>query len=408
MEKMTNIGSSRKVLIIVENLPVPFDRRVWQEANALNDAGYHVSVICPAIKNYEKRYENINGIKIYRHPLLIEGSGAFGYFIEYSTATLWQFLLALKIRRTVGFDVIQACNPPDTIFLVGLFFKLFFGTLFVFDHHDINPELYIAKFRRRDLFYRLMILLERLTFKVSDCSIATNHSYRKIAIKRGIMRPDKVTVVRSGPSLDRVQKFPTNDQWKKNRLYLVGYVGVMGEQEGIDHLIEAARVIVYEEDRKDVQFVLIGDGTSRALMEDLTAENRLSDYITFTGRVSDGIMLEILSTADVCVNPDIANSMNDKSTMNKIMEYMALGKPIVQYDLIEGRYSAREASIYAERNNPRSLARKILYLLDNAAVRMEMGTFGENRVKTELHWGIEKPKYLNVYRSLFNEKITKM
>lgn len=397
---MVSAGRVKKVLIIVENLPVPFDRRVWQEANALKDAGYIVSIICPAIKNYEKRFERINEIDIYRHPLPVEGAGALGYFVEYTSALIWQFILSLKIHARTGFDVIQACNPPDTIFLIGLFYKLFFKKRFVFDHHDINPELYIAKFDRKDLFYRLMLLLERLTFKVADCSIATNNSYREIAIERGRMDPEKVFVVRSGPSLERLMKVAPIAEWKNGRRYMIGYVGVMGEQEGIDHLIEAARVMVFEKQRKDVQFVLVGDGTIRRSLEKSVRELKLEDYITFTGRVSDSILLEILSTADVCVNPDVANDMNDKSTMNKIMEYMAMGKPIVQYDLVEGKYSARRASLYAERNNPSSIAENIILLLDHPDVREQMGAFGEKRVHNELHWGIESIKYLNVYKTL--------
>lgn len=396
-------AGNKKILIIVENLPLPFDRRVWQEANALKSEGYQVSIICPTGKNYEKRFEQINGISIYRHPLPLEGSGAMGYFIEYTSALFWQFVLAVKIFREQGFDAIQACNPPDTIFLIGLFFKFIAGTRFVFDHHDINPELYIAKFNRKDKFYRLLLLLERLTFKVADLSIATNNSYREIAIQRGKMPPQKVAVVRSGPSLERMKKVPANLKWKNGREHLVGYVGVMGEQEGIDHLIEAVRFILTEKKRHDIQFVLIGDGTMRMELEDMVRGLGLTDYITFTGRVSDEIFLEALNTSDICINPDIANDMNDKSTMNKIMEYMALGKPIVQYDLKEGRYSARKASLYAKRNDPESLAENIIKLVDDPELRRTMGRYGENRIKTDLHWGIESIKYLQVYENLFSD-----
>lgn len=391
----------KSILIIVENLPLPFDRRVWQEANTLKDAGYQVSVICPTGKGYENRYEVLNGIHIYRHPLPLEANGALGYLIEYGSALFWEFKLASKVLRERGFDVIQACNPPDNIFIIGVFFKLFFGKKFVFDHHDINPELYIAKFGKKDIFYWLMVLWERRTFMTADCSIATNESYKEIAIKRGKMLPEKVTVVRSGPSLDRLKIVEPNPELKKNRTYAVGYVGVMGAQEGIDHLLEAARVLVYEKGRDDIHFLLVGGGTELNAMRSLSLNLGLADCVTFTGRVSDAEMLEALCTADVCVNPDIANDMNDKSTMNKIMEYMALGKPIVQYDLTEGRFSAQKASLYAEKNNPEDMAEKIEQLLDNDELRKEMGTFGRKRVTEELHWGIEAPKYLNVYDGLF-------
>lgn len=400
---MAFAGKKKKVLIIVENLPVPFDRRVWQEACALQKNGYQVSIICPTGRNYEKRFEQINGISIYRHPLPLEGSGAMGYLIEYSAAAFWQFLLAVKVFLKHGFDVIQACNPPDTIFLIALFFKLVAGKRFIFDHHDINPELYIAKFNRKDKFYQLLLLLERLTFKTADFSIATNNSYRQIAIERGKMAPGRVAVVRSGPSLERMQKGPANDKWKNGRKYLIGYVGVMGEQEGIDHLIEAVRTIVNEIKRHDIQFVLIGDGTMRSKLQSHVRGLQLEEFITFTGRVSDAQLLEILNTADICVNPDIANDMNDKSTMNKIMEYMALGKPIVQYDLKEGRFSAQKASLYAKRNDPGSLAENMVRLIDEPELRSTMGSFGENRVRKELHWGIESKKYLKVYDKLSAE-----
>jgi len=393
--------AKKRILIIVENLPLPFDRRVWQEANTLRDEGYTVSIICPIGRGYEKRYEEINGIHIYRHPLPVEGSGALGYFFEYSAALFWEFLLAFRVLRDQGFDVIQACNPPDDIFIIGLFFKLFLRKKFVFDHHDINPELYEVKFGRRDLFYRIMLLWERLTFMTADRSIATNDSYKKIAIERGKMDPEKVTVVRSGPSLERMRLVKPNPKWKNGRKYLVGYVGVMGQQEGIDHLLEAARIVVDEKVREDIQFVLVGGGTEFEKMKRLCTQKGLDSYVTFTGRIPDEPMLEVLNTADVCVNPDIANSMNDKSTMNKIMEYMALGKPIVQYDLVEGRYSAQEASVYARPNDIQDFAEKIEWLLDHPNARKKISHFGQRRLKEDLHWGIEGPKYLRVYEELF-------
>src|SRR3990170_3551102 len=225
----------RRVLIIVENLPLPFDRRVWQEARTLLAAGYQVSIICPKGKGYEKSFEELDGVAIYRHSMPFEASGALGYFAEYSWALAAEFLLSLKICFTRGFDVVHGCNPPDMIFLIGGFYKLF-GKRFLFDHHDINPELYEAKFERRDLFYKLMLTLERWTFKTADVSLATNESYKRIAIERGGMSPENVFVVRSGPNLDRLKMGPPIEALKNGRAYLVGYVGVMGKQEGIEFL----------------------------------------------------------------------------------------------------------------------------------------------------------------------------
>ncbi len=391
----------RRVLIIVENLPSPFDRRVWQEATTLHDSGYEVSIICPTGKGYEKRHEIIDGVHIFRHPLPTEASTPFGYFLEYSAALFWEFVLAWKVFVTKGFDVIHACNPPDDIFLIGGFFKLLFGKKFVFDHHDINPELYWAKFGRKDFFYRMMLLWERLTFKTADISIATNESYKKIAVERGGMDPNRVFVVRSGPSLDRLMIVPPDSLLKKGRRYLVGYVGVMGQQEGIDHLLRMVRYIVLDKYRTDVQFILVGGGTALGNMQNYAVELGISEYVTFTCRVPDRDLLTALCTSDVCVNPDVANEMNDKSTMNKIMEYMALGKPIVQYDLTEGRFSAQEASLYARPNDEIDFAEKILLLLDDSALRKKIGEFGRRRVVEELQWEHEKPRLLQVYEVLF-------
>lgn len=389
--------TGKHILIIVENLPLPFDRRVWQEANTLKSNGADVSIICPKMKGYKKKYEEINGIHIYRHYLPAEASGALGYLAEYSSALFFEFFLSLKIYFKHRFQVIQGCNPPDLIFLVALFFKIF-GVKYIFDHHDINPELYFAKFEKKNLFYRLMILFERLTFMAARYSIATNESYKEIAIKRGKMEPGKVTVVRSGPSLDRLKLGNGNSKYKKNRKYLVGYVGVIGAQEGLDLLLESIQHIVKK--RNDVQFAIVGGGTELEAIKQLTIEMKLDDYVDYYGRVPDDLLLEVLNTADVCVNPDRPTAMNNLSTMNKIMEYMALKKPIVQYDLKEGRFSAQEASVYAENTSTLDFAEKIEWLLDNPDERKRMGEFGYNRVLSELSWKHEANNLISFYQKV--------
>jgi glycosyltransferase involved in cell wall biosynthesis len=400
---MAFAGKPRRVLVIVENLPSPFDRRVWQESTTLRDAGYEVTIICPTGKGYESKYEVIDGIHIYRHDLPVEAEGALGYALEYSSALFWEFVLAWKVYFRRGFDVIHACNPPDLIFLVGGFFKLFLRKKFVFDHHDINPELYEAKFGRRDFFYKLMVWCERLTFKTANVSIATNESYKKIAIERGGMKPGDVYVVRSGPKLDRLKIVSPVESLKKGRRHLVGYVGVMGKQEGIDYLLRAVEYMVNTLGRTDVHFGLVGGGTSLDELKAYAVELGVADYVTFTGRVPDAELLAMLNTADVCVNPDVANEMNDKSTMNKIMEYMALGKPIVQFDLTEGRFSAQDASLYAAHNDHEDMARKIVELLDDPERRQRMGEFGRRRVEQELEWQYEAPKLLAAYDRVFED-----
>ena len=320
--------------------------------------------------------------------------------MEYALALAWTFLLAWRVLLTRGVDVIHACNPPDLFFLIGGFFKLI-GRKFVFDHHDLNPELFEAKFGRRGFFHSLLLKLEYWTFRTADISIATNESYRRIAIERGCMPPERVFVVRSGPSLERLKILPPDARLKRGRRYLVGYVGVMGKQEGIDYLLKAARHIVLDLGRSDVHFGLVGGGTSLEEMTALARDLGIADNVTFAGRVPDGEMLAMLNTADVCVNSDVGNELNDKSTMNKIMEYMALGKPIVQFDLAEGRYSAQRASLYAKKNDTLDLAAKIVELLDDPVRRAEMGEFGRRRVENELEWRHEAPKLLAAYDALW-------
>ncbi len=389
-----------KVLIVVENLPVPFDRRVWMEARTLAAAGARVSVICPTGKGHEERRWEEDGIKVYRHPLPLDASGAMGYLLEYGAALFWEVWLALRIKFTRGFHVIHGCNPPDLIFLVALPFKLF-GARYLFDHHDINPELYEAKFGKRGFFWKLMCVFERLTFAAARVSIATNESYRKIAIERGGMKPEDVFIVRSGPDLSRLERLPENSKWRNGRKYMVGYVGVMGDQEGIDLLLEAIAHLVKKQGRDDIQFCLVGGGPSLEKLQQQSQEMELAEFVTFTGRAPDQDLFEILSTADICVNPDRVNEMNDKSTMNKILEYMAFEKPIVQFDVTEGRHSAQEASLYARANDPVDMADKITELLEDEDRRAEMGKFGRNRVESEMSWPHQVPALIAAYKRIW-------
>ncbi len=391
-------GRRRRVLIIVENLPLPFDRRVWQEALALRDNGYEVSIICPKGRGHLSSYEFLEDIHIHRHPLPVEADSAVGYGLEYGLSLFWEFVLSIRIALGRGFDVIHACNPPDTIFIIASFFKLF-GKRFIFDHHDINPELYEAKFQRRDFWYRVLCRLERWTFATADVSIATNESYRRIAVERGRMDPSRVFVVRSGPDLRRVRRVPPQPALRRGRKYLVGYVGVIGKQEGLDLLLEAVAYLRRDLGRDDVHFAIIGSGTEVPALQAMSRKLGLEDCVEFTGRVSDHDLWEILGTADVCVNPDRANEMNDKSTMNKILEYMALGKPIVQFDLTEGRYSAGDASLYARPDDVADFARKLAQLLDDPGLRARMGEVGRNRVEGELAWHHQVPRLLSAYRA---------
>jgi glycosyltransferase involved in cell wall biosynthesis len=392
----------RKVLIIVENAPVPFDPRVWKEAIALRKADYEVTVLCPRDKGYEQGYELREEIHIYRHPMPKEGNSALGYLWEYGCALFWEFLYSWWIYFRRGFQVIQGCNPPDDIFLVALPFKLL-GVKFIFDHHDVNPELYLAKYEREDALYKIQVWLEKLTFRFCDVVMSTNHSYKEIAVTRGRLAPENVFVVRNGPDLKTFQLVPPIPALKYGKPYLVGYVGVMSAQEGLDILLDVAEHI-QNLGRKDIHFTCVGSGPALSDLRQMVRDKNLGAMVNFTGRISDADLLEVLSTADVCVNPDKPCQMNDMSTMIKIMEYMALGKPIVQFDLREGRISAQEASLYSDNvNRVSGFADNILWLLDHPAERQKMGEFGRRRVQMELAWDYSVGNLLAAYEKAFGK-----
>ena len=392
----------KKVLIIVENMSVPFDPRVWKEASSLQKNGYEVTVLCPRTKGQEQGHEVIDGIHIYRHPLPNEGHGLWGYLLEYSCALFWEFLYSWWIYLRRGFHVIQGCNPPDTIFLVALPFKLL-GVKFIFDHHDANPELYVAKYGNRGILYKTQVWLEKMTYRFSDVVMTTNGSYRDLAVTRGGLDPTDVFIVRNGPDQESFKAVPPKPALKYNKAYLVGYVGTMSTQEGLDILLDVALHIKHM-GRHDVHFTCVGRGPGLAELQKMVKDKNLEDMVNFTGRVPFEQLLEILSTADVCVNPDKPCEMNDISTMHKIMDYMAVGKPIVQFDLKEGRISAQEASLYASNQNQvADFAAKILWLLENKEERNRMGEFGRRRLEMELAWEYSVPNLLKAYDRAFHK-----
>ena len=392
----------RKVLIIVENAPVPFDARVWKEALSLSQNGYEVTVLCPQDKGYERRHEVIHGIHIYRHPMPREGNSPLGYLLEYTCALFCQFLYSWWIYFLRGFDIIQGCNPPDDIFLVALPFKLL-GVKYIFDHHDANPELYLAKFNRENALYRILVLLEKLTYRFSDSVICTNSSYRDLAIKRGGIDPEDAFIVRNGPDLKNFTAVPHDQGLKYGKPFLVGYVGNMSKQDGLDILVDVA-VHIKSLGRHDIHFTCVGGGTELRTLRQMIVDKGVEDIFNFTGRVPDEQLMRILSTADVCVNPDKPCVMNDISTMIKIMEYMALGKPIVQFDLKEGRLSAHQASLYAEKEGGATdFAEKVLWLIDNPDKRKWMGDLGRERVKRELAWEYSVENLLAAYQNCFDK-----
>lgn len=400
MPLSTTTQVKRKVLIIVENLPVPFDGRVWKEALALLHAGYQVTVLCPKGKGCSKAYELLEGVHIYRHPIPPEPQSAVGYLLEFGCALFWEFLFSWWIYFRRGFKVMQGCNPPDDIFLVALPFKLL-GVRYVFDHHDANPELYEAKYERKDFLYKMQVWLEQATYKSSNVVIATNESYRERAIHRGRLHPDDVFIVRNGPNLETFKPVPPQPELKYGKKFLVGYVGTMAIQEGIDILLDVA-LHIKRQGRHDIHFTCVGGGPELQRLRQMGHDKGLADMFNFTGRVPESQLLEVLSTADVCVNPDRPCEMNDISTMIKVMEYMALEKPIVQFDLKEGRFSAGDSSLYASNDDQvADFANKILWLLDHPEERERMGQIGRKRVHESLAWQYSLPHLLAAYERAF-------
>jgi len=401
------MASRGRVLHLSENLTLPFDRRVWMELNALRDAGYEVSAICPAGESHTAPHEVIDGIHIWRYPPPPATRGFLSYAWEFLYCWLQTVRLTLTVLARRGFDVIHAANPPDTFWSVALPFKAF-GVRYVFDHHDLCPELYVARFgadREGDLLHHALRGLEWAQFRTADLVISTNESYRQMAIARGGMKPERVFVVRSGPSRERFATVRAVDPaLKRGRRYLVAYLGVMAPQDGVDHLLRAARHLVHARGRGDVAFTLMGAGDSFEDLRGLARELDLNGVVEFTGRISDAEVETVLATSDVCVSPDPRNPLNDVSTMNKVLEYMACGRPIVAFDLREHRASAGDGALYAEPNRDEDLADKIATLLDDAERRRTMGEANRQRFLDRMAWEYSRGELIRAYEALWRPR----
>jgi glycosyltransferase involved in cell wall biosynthesis len=390
------------VLIIVENLPVPLDRRVWQESCALRDAGYQVVVICPRMRGYTAAYECLEGIHIYRHWISQEAGGLAGFLGEYASSLAGETWLAWKAWRRHRFKVIHLCNPPDLLFLVALPFKILLGTRVIYDVHDLWPEFFEAKFNRRGPFYWAIRLAERLTCACADVVLATNRSVQQAVLTRGRKSPWETFVVRTAPKIatGAIQPDPA---LRKGRPYLVGYVGVMGNADGVVHLVEAARHIVHTRGRDDVQFLLMGTGPEQANLLRLRDELGLTEHIDLPGRVSNEFLFSALQTIDLGVACDPPNPYNDHCTMNKTLEYMAFGKAQVMFDVREGRFSAGDAAAYVPGNSSERLGDTILELLDDPDRRQTMGACGHERIRTELNWERSVTELLRAYHTVLGQ-----
>ena len=394
----------RRVLIVVENLPVPLDRRVWLEATTLTTHGYQVSVICPTGKGWEAPYEEIEGVHIYRYPEPPEAhAGALAYGREWGAALWHMFRLAARVRRERGFDVIHGCNPPDLIWLLGLRYRLS-GARYLFDHHDVCPELFEAKFGKRGLLYRIMRIWERLSFATASVSIATNESFRQVALRRGRMKPEDVFTVRSAPKVEKFIPGPADPAIRQGAQTVLGYVGVIGQQEGMDLLIAAIDHLVRRLGQASLKVVIVGFGPHLDAVKRDVAARGLEDHVEFTGPLYGEDLLRVLNSIDIGVAPDPKNPMNDISTMNKVMEYMTLEKPVVQFDLTEGRASAGKAALYARANDPTDFAAKIAELIADPEARARLGRLGRARVLERLSWDHSVPHLLAAYDRIFEKR----
>jgi glycosyltransferase involved in cell wall biosynthesis len=395
---MTTAETARpRVLIIIQNLHVPFDRRVWLECQALVAADYDVTVVCPKGKG-DPGYQVLDGVTMHKYRPYAPGGSALSFILEYAYSFLATLLLVLRARRAGRFDVLQACNPPDIFWPIAWWLRSRDGSRFVFDHHDLCPELFDSRFPDGSrLARRGLLALEKATFATADHVVSTNSSYAEIAMRRGGKAPSDVTVVRTGPDGERLRRRAENPACRRGRRHLVAYIGVMGPQDGVDLAVRAAAYVVHDLKRTDVSFTFMGSGDSYDDLVALRDELGLQDYLELPGRVPDETVLDVLSTAEVGLSPDPKNPLNDVSTMNKTMEYMAFGLPVVAYDLKETRVSAADAAVYIESGDVPGYARAIVELLDDEERREAMGRTGRLRIDAELGWSYQREAYVGVY-----------
>jgi glycosyltransferase involved in cell wall biosynthesis len=397
------IPANNRILMLLENQPYPQDHRVRREATTCAAAGYSVSVICPSFPGQPWR-ETVDGVRVYRFKAPPRANGFFGYFWEYTYSTAASFALSLLVFLSEGFDVVHAHNPPETFVFVAAFYKLF-GKRFVFDHHDLSPEMYRARFPGggSSIVYHALVLLERLTCLVADHVIATNESYKAVEVERDHVPVDRITIVRNGVELPS----PINpDPALRNKgKTIIAFVGVMGFQDGVDYLLRALHHLLHDLGRSDFYCVLMGDGDAWLTLKALAKTLSLDNHVRFTGIVCGNNLFRYLSSADICVDPDPANAYNNRSTMIKMMEYMAFEKPIVAFDLPEHRVTAQQAAIYVTPNDEHAFATALAQLMDDPRMRSVMGARGRHRIETALAWRYSVPNLVDVYRKVLPNAI---
>jgi glycosyltransferase involved in cell wall biosynthesis len=394
---------ARSCVIVVENLPVPFDRRVWQEAQALHRAGWIVSVICPANADFPKAFEVIDDIAIYRHPLPVEGRGALAYLREYSTALFHELRLLFKVHRERGFSIIQACNPPDLIFLAALPFKLM-GKRFIYDQHDVSPELFVVKFGRKGLLYRALMMFERLSYRAADHVITANATFKDIAVSRGGKTPSQVEVVYGVPDRLRIRRVEPEPGLHGGRKFILGYVGIINEQDGVDHLVRAVAHLIKVSGFSDFRAIVVGSGPALELVRELARSLEVEDFILFTGYLKGETLLAYLSAFDIGVIPDPLNEANDLMSMNKVFEYCALGIPTACYPLKETKRLLGEAGVYAPSPDPAGLAEACLNLMQDEALRARSAAAAAKLSAEKFLWENEARKYVATYERVLSPK----
>jgi asparagine synthase (glutamine-hydrolysing) len=388
------------VCIVVQNLPVPFDRRVWLECRALREAGFEVSVVCPKAPG-DPAHQEIEGVHLYKYRPFPPITRQMLFVAEYAWSILATFLGLLRVWRREPFRAVQLCNPPDVLWVAAVPFKLLRRVKIVFDQHDLCPELYQSRFPDgSDAIRRALLATERLTYLAADRVVSTNESYRRKALERGGKRGDHVAVVRTGPDPTRMHRGTVDPSVRAGHQYLLAYLGVMGPQDGVDLALQAMHHIVHTRGRHDVALILVGDGDAAPSLRALTRTLQLESVVTFTGRVPDAEVRRILSAADVGLSPDPRNPLNDVSTMNKTMEYMAHELPVVAFDLVETKVSAQDAAVYARPNSTEDFGEAVLALLDDEPRRKEMGQAGRVRIEEVLAWRCQAPAYVELYREL--------
>lgn len=386
-----------RVLIVVQNLPVSIDRRVWSECRALRDAGFQVSVICPAATTDEAPYRVVEEVHVHSYPPPLPSSGLRSYVREFVVCWLRTAAASVRVARGEGFDVMQACNPPDTYWLLGLLWKTLAGKRFVFDQHDLCPEIYEARFGRRGLLYRALLLLERATYAVADHVICTNPSYQEVAITRGGVPVERTTVVMSAPDPRALSRGEVTPALRHGKRHLVAYVGIMGPQDGVEAVVDAVDHYVHRLGRTETHFVLLGFGDCLDELQKRSRRLSLDEWVTFTGLVDSEELGRWLSTASLGMTPDPTNEFNHRSTMNKTLEYMSYGVPVVATDLRETRRCAQDAGRYVVDGSAEGFALAVAELLDDPHRRSEMSRIGRLRIERLLDWQTQARHYISVF-----------